>query len=89
MLFLSCSYSASSINDQNHKVFTTFLTALIGVISLSGGLTGFFLSSAKIIERLLLIIAALTLLAPDKLTDLIGLTLVGFVFFLQWRRKSY
>jgi len=71
------------------EVFTTFLTALIGVISLSGGLTGFFLSSAKIIERLLLIIAALTLLAPDKLTDLIGLTLVGFVFFLQWRRKIY
>ncbi len=70
------------------EVFTTFLTALIGVISLSAGLTGFFISSAKIIERLLLIIAALALLAPNKLTDMIGLIIVGFIFFVQWRRKS-
>ena len=56
------------------------LTASIGVICLAGGLhEHFFLGRARWWERLLLIAAALVLITPGWMTDLIGLVLIGVV----------
>lgn len=49
------------------------ITAVIGVISLSGGMQGWLLKKANLGERCLMILAAILLIKPGLLTDLAGI----------------
>ncbi len=62
-----------------------FVTAFIGCISLAAGLHGYFLAPASMWQRVLLVAAALGLIDPTPITDLIGLALLAFVGAVQWR----
>ena len=64
------------------------VTASVGVICLAGGLHEyFFLGRARAWERAMLIAAALVLIKPGWITDLIGLALIGLVLASQhWLR---
>ncbi|HEY5633144.1 MAG TPA: TRAP transporter permease [Burkholderiaceae bacterium] len=66
------------------------VTASVGVICLAGGLHEFFfLGPARRWERPLLIIAALVLIKPGWITDLVGLALIAIVLASQrWVRRS-
>jgi TRAP-type uncharacterized transport system fused permease subunit len=66
------------------------VTATVGVICLAGGLHAFFFfGSARWWERLLLIAAALTLIKPGWITDLVGLALIALTVASQrWYRSS-
>ncbi len=59
------------------------VTSVVGVICLAAGLHGYFLRRANVIERLLLVAAALTLIKPGLLTDAVGVALIGGVLMLQ------
>jgi len=53
------------------------ISATVGVVCLAGGLHSyFFFGPARPWERLMLIVAALALIKPGWLTDLIGLSLI-------------
>jgi len=62
------------------------VTALIGVIALAGGLFGWMLGYATMIQRALLVAGALSLIKPGGLTDLIGFGILAFV--LVWQALS-
>lgn len=64
------------------------VTASVGVICLAGGLHEyFFLGRARAWERAMLMAAALVLIKPGWITDLIGLALIGLVLASQhWLR---
>lgn len=66
------------------------LTATIGVMCLAGGLHQyFFFGPARSWERVMLIAAALVLIKPGLMTDLIGLGLIGLVAASQrWVRPA-
>jgi len=69
-------------------VLLAAITASVGVICLAGGLHEyFFFGPARAWERILLIIAALVLIKPGWMSDLIGLALIGLVIASQcwWR----
>ena len=70
------------IGEPNH-VAISCTTSVIGVICLAAGLHGYFLRRASIVERLLLVAAALTLIKPGLATDVIGAGVIGFVVLLQ------
>jgi TRAP-type uncharacterized transport system fused permease subunit len=54
------------------------VTATVGVVCLAGGLHSyFFFGVARWWERLMLIAAALVLIKPGLVTDLVGLALIG------------
>jgi TRAP-type uncharacterized transport system fused permease subunit len=53
------------------------VTAIIGVVCLSAGLSGYLLRRAALWERALLIVSALVLIKPGLTTDLIGFALIG------------
>ncbi|MDA1101684.1 MAG: TRAP transporter permease [Proteobacteria bacterium] len=59
------------------------VTSVIGVICLAAGLHGYFLRRANILERLLLVAAAITLIKPGIGSDLAGAGIVGLVAVLQ------
>lgn len=58
-------------------------TAVIGIAALSFASVGYWLRNLYIWERLLLVASAITLITPGIITDIIGLSLLLAVYFLQ------
>lgn len=63
------------------------ITAVIGVIGLSGALQNWLLRSCTAPERGLLMVGGLCLFYPGALTDLIGLACLGWVTTCQYARN--
>ncbi|MCW5633238.1 MAG: TRAP transporter permease [Rubrivivax sp.] len=59
------------------------VSAIVGVILLAGGLFGYLVRPANMLERALLVGAALLLIKPGWITDLAGLGIAGLVIVLQ------
>ncbi len=64
-------------------MLTTTVTATIGVIFLAGGLHGYLLTRASLLQRFLLVAAAFTLIKPGLATDLAGIAVGGAVLGIQ------
>lgn len=61
------------------------LTAVLGIVALAAGVQGFYLKELNIVERVLLLVAAVTLMIGGVLSDLVGILILGGVFILQKR----
>ena len=68
------------------KILTTAITAIIGVTFLSAGLSGYLVSPARFLNRLVFVAAALTLIKPGLVTDAAGIALaaLGVLMNLRW-----
>jgi TRAP-type uncharacterized transport system fused permease subunit len=66
----------------------TFFTACVGTVSLVAGLEGWLLQKARLLERLVLILAAPFLLYPGMVTDGAGFVCLAAVLLLQFFRRS-
>lgn len=59
------------------------ITGIIGVISLSGAFSNWFLTKTNIIQRILLLVSGLLMIVPNYYTDVIGFVLLIGVFIWQ------
>jgi TRAP transporter 4TM/12TM fusion protein len=66
-----------------HEILHSFVTATIGTICLAAGLFGYLFRIARPWERVLLVAAAVLLIKPGLVTDLIGAALLATVAFNQ------
>ncbi|MFZ5946205.1 MAG: TRAP transporter permease [Bacillota bacterium] len=65
------------------------ITALIGMVGVGGFTTGYFITRGKWFERLMLLVAGISLIKPSTETDLLGFGLMTAVWLLQkYRIKS-
>src|SRR5688572_7970525 len=64
------------------------VSGMVGVIALAAGLEGYFFKTATWLERVLFLAAALLLIDPGVVTDLIGLVLLGVALGLQRLRPA-
>jgi TRAP-type uncharacterized transport system fused permease subunit len=65
-------------------ILHSFITASIGVICLAAGMFGYLTRWALAWERVLLLIAAILLIKPGLVTDLIGFGLLAVVLLSQF-----
>ena len=65
------------------EILRAFVTGSIGVVALAASMEGYFLRTAHWIERVLLFAAALLLIDPNAVTDVIGLAILGVVLLSQ------
>jgi TRAP transporter 4TM/12TM fusion protein len=65
--------------DQWHISLFGFISASIGCICLAAGLHGYLLAPARWWERVVLVIAALLLIAPELISSLVGLALLATI----------
>ena len=72
---------------QWHVSLLGCVSAVLGCICLAGGLHGYFVASARLWERALLVAGALLLIAPEIYSSLLGLALVGVVAAVQLQRR--
>ncbi|MBN1828025.1 MAG: TRAP transporter permease [Deltaproteobacteria bacterium] len=71
------------IDTTPSKTISVVVTAVIGVYALSCGLQNHLFGKMNILLRIMLLVAALVLIKPGAVTDLIGLGLVAFVSIIQ------
>lgn len=64
------------------EILLTLFTSIVGVAALGGALIGFMVKRCNIVERVLLFIAAISLIFPGA-TALIGFVLLGAVLVMQ------
>ena len=76
------------INATLFSVMETTVTALIGMVGVSGAMIGQLYCKANILERLLLLAGGLCLIDPTILTDIIGIAVLGGVFAMQYFRSK-
>jgi TRAP transporter 4TM/12TM fusion protein len=70
------------------QVGLSIASAVIGVIALAGGLFGWFAGPVRMWQRALLVIAALCLIKPGSITDLVGLAALAVVIIAQRLARS-
>jgi TRAP transporter 4TM/12TM fusion protein len=68
------------------EVAQALVTGTVGVVALAAGLEGYFIRHATWFERGLFIVAALALIHPGLITDLVGLGALTLGLFLQKMR---
>jgi TRAP-type uncharacterized transport system fused permease subunit len=64
-------------------IVTSCISAALGIIAFAAGLQGYMLREARVWERIVLVVAALLLIVPGYVTDVLGLVLLGIVIFAQ------
>ncbi|MBU2054022.1 MAG: TRAP transporter permease [Proteobacteria bacterium] len=69
------------------RVGLAIVTALLGVTCLAGSLHKYYLTHMAHWERVVLFVAALALIKPGWLTDIVGLSLFAIVLATQWRKS--
>ena len=65
------------------EVILICLTSFVGIFAVSSALEGYFLHHMKWYERIVAVIGGLLLIYPGIVTDVIGLTLVALIVFVQ------
>lgn len=66
------------------EITRVIITSTVGSVVLAAGIQGQFIRRCNWPERLVLLVAALTLIDTDSLTDIIGLSLVGVIAAFQF-----
>lgn len=64
-------------------VLKAIVTAMIGMVGVATGFTGYFRKSCSWWERILLLAAGLLLIDPNTTTDIIGIVVIAGIFLLQ------
>ncbi|GAC1489916.1 MAG: hypothetical protein NVS1B1_07120 [Candidatus Limnocylindrales bacterium] len=60
------------------------ISAIVGIIAIVSGVGGYLLKPTMLIERVMLVVAGLLLLAPGILADVAGLALFAAAIGLQY-----
>jgi TRAP-type uncharacterized transport system fused permease subunit len=70
------------------EIVQTSITAVIGVICLASGLSGYLFKVTSVWERISLLTAALVLIKPGLESDIIGAALITLTLIGQLRREK-
>ncbi|MEA5135324.1 MAG: TRAP transporter permease [Candidatus Fimivivens sp.] len=68
------------------KVILSIATAIIGMIGIATGMTGYFKTNCNIIERILLIGGGIMMVDAGSITDGIGIALLVAIYLMQLSR---
>lgn len=74
--------------DNYMQIFTTVITASLGVACLSTAVEGYFITNYNYIARILALAASLSLIKPGLMTDVLGLGIMAFLFINQMRKRK-
>ncbi|WP_156924120.1 TRAP transporter permease [Halonatronum saccharophilum] len=75
--------SASAAGPNFLSIITIVGTSIFSIVALSGGILGYFKRKTTGVERMLLLVSALTLLIPDWRSDIIGVVILASIYFMQ------
>ncbi|GAA0467967.1 TRAP transporter permease [Alkalibacillus silvisoli] len=84
-------YNPILVQPTEHGVLPLILavvTALLGMMGVSSSVMGYFQRKCYVWERFVLITAGLLLITPNVYIDVLGILMLGLVWYLQRRRPD-
>src|SRR5690625_2484726 len=66
----------------------SIITAVLGMLGISSAMIGFFIRHSHVWERLLMFFGGLLLIMPEMITNIVGIAILGIVWFIQKQRKD-
>ena len=69
------------------QIAITFFVSVCGIISLAAGLSGFFITKASKLDRLILILTSIFCLLPGGITKIIGLLMLSTIMTKHFLKK--
>jgi len=57
------------------------IAAIIGIISLASAVQGYFRKNLNMLQRLIMLIASISLISPSEFANLLGIALIVFIYF--------
>src|SRR5690625_3925039 len=76
------------VDVTTFPLIISIITALLGMVGVSSAMIGFYIRHSKIWERLLLFFGGLFLIMPEMITNIVGIAILGIVWFIQKQRKD-
>ncbi|WP_077315846.1 TRAP transporter permease, partial [Basilea psittacipulmonis] len=70
-----------------HQIVFVIVTSVIGVISLSSAVEGYFSVALSWFERVLLAVGGIMLIAPEAVTDMLGMCLVAICLLINYKKS--
>lgn len=75
------------IDSTPAGVALNFISASLGMVAIGSAMIGFFQANMNIFERVIFLIGGLMLIDPGSTTDVIGIIMLTFGCFIQWRKR--
>jgi TRAP-type uncharacterized transport system fused permease subunit len=75
--------NALLLKGEMGDIIVSAVTAFIGVYALACGIQGYMFRPTRIYERVLFFVAALALIKPGWISDLVGLGILAILVFMQ------
>lgn len=70
------------------KFIFAILTALIGMMAVSSAMIGYFKANSYVWERIALFIGGLCMIIPEMYTNIIGVVVIGAIWYIQKNRDN-
>ena len=70
------------------KFVFAILTALIGMMAVSSAMIGYFKANSFVWERIALFIGGLCMIIPEMYTNIIGVVVIGAIWYIQKNRDN-
>lgn len=70
------------------KLTMAIVTAIIGMVAISSSMIGYFIRNSKAWERIILFVGGFCMIDPGLITNIIGVVLIGAIWFIQKQRKD-
>lgn len=85
---LLMAYSSIMLNGTLGEIVFSVASGMVGLVAAAMALEGFLLRRTVLVERLLLVVAAVLVFMPGTVTDLIGMAMTAVLVGLQfWGRR--
>lgn len=75
------------INTTALQVVQIIFTSVVGLIGISACTSGYLMGNLKPWMRIIFLVGGVMLIDPQLMTDLVGVSLVGLMAFIQWQKK--
>lgn len=81
--FVFCYTPAMLMQGTPFEIINIAFSALVGVMGMSMGFQGWYFDDLSMVERLVVLAGGITMVIPGTLTDIIGLVILGLMFFFE------
>jgi len=74
------------MGGSNLEIIQACITSIIGVVGLAGFVQAYFMGNLNMVQRVILLVGALSLMIPGLITDIIGFASLGVIYL--WQKGS-
>ena len=69
---------------ETGEILSAFIAAIIGVVMLEMGVSGYIFRKVNVVSRVLLVLSGIMMVWPERISDLIGFCVGGGLLLIEF-----